>query len=95
MIVTDLTDRERKQLSEKADLLADSVHKLAAALRSGDDTQTLMYLILATITGSFMNDLIDTFHKAAGVEIPNDASPLTPPSVPRSPLLNDHHRKEN
>jgi hypothetical protein len=83
MIVTDMNDRERKKFAGLAEELARSADKLAAALRTEDDSDVLFHLAMTGISGRFINDLSDIFKDAAGVQIPDSPSTLTPPSARR------------
>jgi HD-like signal output (HDOD) protein len=80
MLITDMNERERNSFANKADTLAEVITKLATALRGGDDAEILTYLVLASLSGVFMNELNEIYINAKRVNMPDDASRLTTPS---------------
>lgn len=58
---TDMNDRERERFAAQADRAAESATKVAAALRAGNDMDTLLNVVLLSLSGSFINELHDIF----------------------------------
>jgi hypothetical protein len=89
MIVTDMNDRERKTFADKTDKLIEAAGNLATALRTGDDTDVLMWLALTGISGSYLNELTAIYTKAeSGVKIPDSPEQLIAPTRYNNPLNN-------
>lgn len=93
MIVTDMSERERLAFAKKAETLGASATRLAEALRTGNDGEALLHLVLTVIKGGFINDLTDVFGKAVATDVPDGPGFLAGPVAPVSNSNGEDQKK--
>jgi hypothetical protein len=71
VIVTDLNDRERRKFAEQFDKAADAFKDFATALRDGNDDKAVVHLVVASLVGHSVGELLDIFEKAVVASAPD------------------------